>query len=96
MILDLSILNNYVYKEKFTLEDQENFFELANFSEYIITFDIKDQPVSLKLFGIPRLVWYNYIIYRVVAEAGLVPGTFCEKPAGSSHVIIRYQFMLIL
>ena len=41
LILDLSVLNEYIPNEKIKLEDQNDFFYMARFCEYIVTYDIK-------------------------------------------------------
>jgi hypothetical protein len=41
LILDLSILNEYINCEKIKLEDQNEFYEMAKFCNYIVTYDIK-------------------------------------------------------
>jgi hypothetical protein len=41
LILDLSILNEYIIHEKIKLEDQNDFYELAKFCKYVACYDIK-------------------------------------------------------
>ena len=41
LILDLSILNEFIHLEKIKLEDQQDFFEVAKFCNYVATYDIK-------------------------------------------------------
>lgn len=41
LILDLSILNEYVRYEKFKLEDHRDFFQMARLCDYVASFDIK-------------------------------------------------------
>ena len=41
LILDLSVLNEYIHYERIKLEDQNDFFEMAKFCNYVATFDIK-------------------------------------------------------
>jgi hypothetical protein len=41
LILDLSILNEYIHYDKVKLENEKDFYEMSKFMNFVVTFDIK-------------------------------------------------------
>ena len=88
LILDLSILNNFVKTEKFTLEDSVTFFEFAKTGNYAIAFDIKSAyhqiPLHEDHYTYTGFSWLidgkeKYFVFKVL-PFGITTGPIvCKK-----------------
>ena len=88
LILDLSVTNNYVAAEPFTLEDQFKFFEFAKTGNFVTKFDIKQcyhqimvHPSFRKFLGFKWLIAgvEKYYVFKVLPFGLSCGPVICKK-----------------